>query len=180
MVHPLVQDSNKKMEKKRVNKVNRLKREEEEREERRERERREREREDGEREGVWILPRERHAALPADWKDGESAREGLLKLGSDGAGIFRRRGKPRELGEGEGVGEGMARSKSAIHGIYQSSMPGHSHRWNRDINGAINICKIYLHLVEFGVEPWEFRKDVELGKIPNYHKLDIAESLDTP
>ena len=47
-------------------------------------------------------------------------------------------------------------------------MPGYSYLWNRDINAAINIVNIYLHLLEYDVEPWEFRKDVQLMKIPVY------------
>ena len=47
-------------------------------------------------------------------------------------------------------------------------MPGYSYLWNRDINAAINIVSIYLHLLEFEEEPWEFRKNVHLMKNPVY------------
>ena len=47
-------------------------------------------------------------------------------------------------------------------------MPGYTYLWNRDVNAAINIVNIYLHLLEHDVEPWEFRTDVELSKLPVY------------
>ena len=47
-------------------------------------------------------------------------------------------------------------------------MPGYTYFWNRDVNAAINIKYIYLDLLDFGCEPWEFRKDVQLMKDPDY------------
>ena len=57
--------------------------------------------------------------------------------------------------------------ESRVWGLYQVSMPGYSYLWNRDINAAINIVNIYL-LLEYDVEPWEFRKDVQLFENPVY------------
>ena len=48
-------------------------------------------------------------------------------------------------------------------------MPGYSYLWNRDINAALNIVNIYLHLLEYNEVPWEFRDDVQLSKISDYN-----------
>ena len=38
----------------------------------------------------------------------------------------------------------------------------------QDINAAINIMNIYLHLLEYNEVQWEFRDDVQLMKISDY------------
>jgi RNase H-fold protein (predicted Holliday junction resolvase) len=57
---------------------------------------------------------------------------------------------------------------SKVYGLYQVSKPGYSYLWNRDINASINIVNIYKSLLQCGVVPWEFRKEVELKNDPNY------------
>ena len=90
-------------------------------------------------------------------------------MGSDGAGIFRQERKVRAVGVGgEKKEKEGGLEKSSVWGLYQVSMPGYSYVWNRDINAAINIVNIYLHLLEYDVEPWEFRRDVQLFENPVY------------
>jgi hypothetical protein len=48
-----------------------------------------------------------------------------------------------------------------VHGHMQCSFPGHSVRWNRDINAAINILKNFHHLYVHGELPWEFRRSTD-------------------
>ena len=174
MTHPLAQNSKKKMQKTAARRKEWEEREEEEK----------KAREEDERKGI---PRPDYpfmpAGLPPEFADGLTTADRELLKKSKGGGIFRgKRWEPPKLKEGEGWGEGEKPTRSRIHGIYQSSMPGHTYFWNRDINAAINIMYIYLHLLDFEIEPWEFRKSVELMKIPDYccrnrlRKLLRAES----
>ena len=73
-----------------------------------------------------------------------------------------------EGGEKEKEKEKKCNGLVSVWGLYQVSMPGYSYLWNRDINAAINIVNIYLHLLEYNEVPWEFRKDVQLMKISDY------------
>ena len=100
---------------------------------------------------------------------GEDRITRLAKMGSDGAGIFGQERKVRAVGVGgEKKEKEGGLEKSSVWGLYQVSMPGYSYLWNRDINAAINIVNIYLHLLEYDVEPWEFRRDVQLFENPVY------------
>ena len=105
--------------------------------------------------------------LIESWGGGGDRIARLAKIGSKGARIFRQEWKAREVGVGKEGEEGWS-DESRVWGLYQVSMPGYSYLWNRDINAAINIVNIYLHLLEFDVEPWEFRKDVQLFENPVY------------
>ena len=105
---------------------------------------------------------------PKTWEGGEDRSTRLTKMGSKGGGIFRQERKVKERGGGEEGREESGIKKSRVWGLYQVSMPGYSYLWNRDINAAINIVSIYLHLLEFEEEPWEFRKNVHLMKNPVY------------
>jgi hypothetical protein len=95
------------------------------------------------------------------WGGGLDRIERLAAMKSNGKNIFRQEQKTKEGEEGDSV-------LSRVWGLYQVSMPGYSYLWNRDINAAINIANIYLHLLEYDVEPWEFRHGVELMKMPEY------------
>jgi hypothetical protein len=106
--------------------------------------------------------------LPS-WGGGEDRKSKLLEIGSKGAGIFRQEKKVAKVDEGgEKKKEKECNDLVSVWGLYQVSMPGYSYLWNRDINAAINIVNIYLHLLEYKEVPWEFRKDVKLMKISDY------------
>jgi len=174
MTHPLAQNSKKKMEKTATRRKEWERREEEKK----------KAREENERKGIPVIDFPfMPAGLPPEFAVGITTADRELLKKSKGGGIFRgKRWEPPKLKEGEGWKKGEKPTRSRIHGIYQSSMPGHTYFWNRDINAAINIMYIYLHLLDFEIEPWEFRKSVELMKIPDYccrnrlRKLLRAES----
>jgi hypothetical protein len=107
--------------------------------------------------------------LPS-WGGGEDRKSRLSEIGSKGAGIFRQERKVAKVDEGGGKKkkEKECNDLVSVWGLYQVSMPGYSYLWNRDINAAINIVNIYLHLLEYNEVPWEFRKDVQLMKISDY------------
>ena len=100
---------------------------------------------------------------------GENRVERLFKMKSKGAGIFRQERKVTKVEEGgEKKKEKECNGLVSVWGLYQVSMPGYSYLWNRDINAAINIVNIYLHLLEYNEVPWEFRKNVQSMKISDY------------
>lgn len=52
-----------------------------------------------------------------------------------------------------------------VHGHMQASFPGFNVRWNRDINAAINILKLFHALYKDGEVPWEFRRSTDKAEL---------------
>ena len=91
--------------------------------------------------------------LPS-WRVGEDTAERHLEMGSKGAGIFRQERKVTKVDEmGEKKKEKECSGLVSAWGLYQVSIPCSSYLWNRDINAAINIVNIYLHLLEYNEVP---------------------------
>ena len=63
-------------------------------------------------------------------------------------------------------------------GIYQSSGPGYSRTWNRDVNAAINIVQNFRYLYEHGEMPLEFRRGV-VNAVPDSLKRRYKWLQDT-
>ena len=51
-----------------------------------------------------------------------------------------------------------------VYGIYQSTSPGYTCTWNRDVNAAINILKNFRYKYEHGEMPLQFQRGVILEK----------------
>ena len=63
-----------------------------------------------------------------------------------------------------------------VFGIYQSSKPGYTCTWNRDVNAAINIVNNFRTLHETGDVPLEFRRGIKLVSPPSSRYRDVWNS----
>ena len=52
-----------------------------------------------------------------------------------------------------------------VHGHMQCSFPGHSVRWHRDVNAAINLLENFKHLYKHGELPLEFRRSTDRANL---------------
>ena len=92
----------------------------------------------------------------------EVERLGVVGDANGGSGHFRK-------GWGGVGGEETKPYVARVTGLYQNSMPGFTSRMNRDVNGALNMVKIYNHLnANNGEMPWAFRSQVKLREVPGY------------
>jgi len=66
---------------------------------------------------------------------------------------------PKELAVNKRTGAKYVRR---VYGLYQRSAPGVSRLWNRDVNAARNIVLNFRHVMEHGVMPEHFRREVEV------------------
>lgn len=58
-------------------------------------------------------------------------------------------------------------SKKRVYGIYQTSRPGISCTWSRDINAAINMVLIFQEINATGVRPLVFRRGTTFDSVPS-------------